>query len=336
MQFIDDKTWKPLKTRGLNFCHLNVNSLLSKIDELRDITNYIKPAILGITESKLDSSVANAEVNINGYSITRNDRNRNGGGVACYIRNDLCFNVKNIFSNSIEYVFFPEILIPKAKPIVIGIFHRPSNENDFLNLFSNEFQQIDSKTNEIHLLGDFNINLLQNGKFILKENQSYKLKSSSCALVNRYKEFCQKFSLTDIIKEPTRITRSTFTLFYHILTNSSEKVSQKGVIDVGISHHQLIHCTRKIKRIKHNIHNQTLVRFLKKYSAEIFTNALKTVQFPNYNIFSNVNVAYSDLLNKISDTRDRVAPIKEIRIKNNTQEWFDNEIAEAIKIRGKY
>ena len=106
MQFIDDKTWQPLKTRSLHFCHLTVNSLLSKIDELRDITNYIKPAILGITESKLDSSVTNAEVNINGYSIIRNDRNRNGGGVACYIRNDLCFNIKNIFSNSIEHVVF--------------------------------------------------------------------------------------------------------------------------------------------------------------------------------------------------------------------------------------
>ena len=29
----------------------------------------------------------NAEVNISGYSIIRNDRNRNGGGVVCYIRN---------------------------------------------------------------------------------------------------------------------------------------------------------------------------------------------------------------------------------------------------------
>ena len=139
-----------------------------------------------------------------------------------------------------------------------------------------------------------------------------------------------------MIKEPTRITCSTSTLLDHILTNSSEKVSQKGVIDVGISDHQLIYCTRKIKRIKHNMHNQIQVRSLKKYSAEIFTNALKTVQFPNYNIFSNVNVAYSDLLNKISETIDRVAPIKEIRIKNITQEWFDNEIAEAIQIIEKY
>ena len=36
-------------------------------------------------------------VYINGYSIIKNDRNRNGGGVACYIRNNLCFNSKNIF-----------------------------------------------------------------------------------------------------------------------------------------------------------------------------------------------------------------------------------------------
>ena len=34
MEFIDDKSWEPLKTRGLHFYHLNVNSFLSKIDEL--------------------------------------------------------------------------------------------------------------------------------------------------------------------------------------------------------------------------------------------------------------------------------------------------------------
>ena len=84
------------------------------------------------------------------------------------------------------------------------------------------------------------------------------------------------------------------------------------------------------------MHNQTQVWSLKKYIAEIFTNALKTVQFPNYNIFLNVNFDYSDLLNKISETIDSVAPIKEIRIKNDTWKWFDNEIAETIKIREKY
>ena len=96
MQFIDEKTWEPFNVNA-RFIFLPFKCLLSKIDELRDKTNYIKPAILGITESKLDSSVTNAEVNINGYSLIRNNRNRNGGGAACYIRNDLCFNIKNIF-----------------------------------------------------------------------------------------------------------------------------------------------------------------------------------------------------------------------------------------------
>ena len=78
-------------------------------------------------------------------------------------------------------------------------------------MFSNQFQQFDSKTNKIYLLKDFNINL-----------------------------------------EPTQTKCSASTLFDHILTNSSEKVSQKGVIDVGISNHQFIYCTRKTKRIKHH------------------------------------------------------------------------------------
>ena len=228
----------------------------------------------------------------------------------------ICALISRAFFQILLNIFFSKFSYQKLNLLEpIGIFYRPPNENEFFNIFSTDFQQIDSKTNEIYLLGDFNINLLQNGKFILKENQSYKLKSSSSALVNNYKEFCQKFSLTEIIKEPTRITCSTSTLLDPILTNSSEKVSQKGVIDVGISDHQLIYCTKKIKRTKHNMHNQIQVRSLKNYSAEIFTNASKTGQFPNYNIFSNVNVAYSDLLNKISNTLDRVAPRKEIRIK---------------------
>ena len=117
----------------------------------------------------------------------------------------ICVLMSRTFFQILLNIFFFEILIPKVKPIIIGIFYRPPNANDFLNIFSNDFQQIDSKTNEIYLLGDFNINILQNGKFILKENESYKLKNCSSALVNKYKEFCQTFSLTEIVKEPARI-----------------------------------------------------------------------------------------------------------------------------------
>ena len=53
-------------------------------------------------------------------------------------------------------------------------------------------------------------------------------------------------------------------------------------------------------------------------------------------MFSNIKVAYSDILNQTSGTIVNVAQIREIRINNNTQNWFDNEIAETIKTRSKY
>ena len=37
---------------------------------------HTKPAILGINESKLDSSVSDQEVDITGYSVLRSERDR--------------------------------------------------------------------------------------------------------------------------------------------------------------------------------------------------------------------------------------------------------------------
>ena len=65
--------WEPLK-KGVHFLHININSLLSKIDELKCIANKTKGTIIGITESKLDHTVPDLEVNLPGYDILRCDR----------------------------------------------------------------------------------------------------------------------------------------------------------------------------------------------------------------------------------------------------------------------
>ena len=46
-------------------------------------------AITGISESKLDESVLEPEIQIDDYKILWCDRNRHGGGVASYITNEL-------------------------------------------------------------------------------------------------------------------------------------------------------------------------------------------------------------------------------------------------------
>ena len=46
-----------------------LDSLLSKIDELRAVAKKSRAAVIGITESKLDESVTDGEINIDGYEL---------------------------------------------------------------------------------------------------------------------------------------------------------------------------------------------------------------------------------------------------------------------------
>ena len=51
------------------------------------------------------------------------------------------------------------------------------------------------------------------------------------------------------------------------------------------------------------MHNQIQVWSLKKYTPELLVKELKNINFPNYNIFSSVNIAYLDLMEKISSNQ---------------------------------
>ena len=315
--------WNDFKKRGLHLLHLNINSLLPKIDELRYIAKNSNATVIGVSESKLDNSVLNEEVNIEGYKILRSDRNRHGGGVACYIKNDITFTERENFSTDLENIFF-DILLPKSKPILVGIIYRPPDQQMFLAKLTSAFfntSKFDSQ--EVYILGDININLLT------KENHVPNG-------IRRYREFCSTHGLKQIITSPTRVTENSSTLLDHILTNSIEKVSQYGVIDLSISDHQLIYCTRKTTHIKYPQHKYIKVRSLKNYTVEHFCKLLKNIHFPRYSMeYNDINEAYTDIIEKVMSVINQIAPLKEIRIKGNTQQWFDEEIMEEIRIRDK-
>ena len=60
--------------------------------------------MIGINEIKLDGTIFDAEIYIEGYSIVRCDRDRKGGGAACYINHDIGFSTKNIISKKIKVI----------------------------------------------------------------------------------------------------------------------------------------------------------------------------------------------------------------------------------------
>ena len=83
-----------------------------------------------------------------------------------------------------------------------------------------------------------------------------------------------------LIKSPSRVTCGTSTLIDHILAFLSSRVSQKGVINVGISNHQLIFCIRKLSLVKTGcIYKYLNFRSLKNYTVYSYKKALKQLDF---------------------------------------------------------
>ena len=66
--------WDVFEARGLHFIHININTLLPEIEELRRIVCLSDAAVIGI--SKL---IFGSETEINGYNNLQFDRNRHRG-----------------------------------------------------------------------------------------------------------------------------------------------------------------------------------------------------------------------------------------------------------------
>ena len=178
--------------------------------------------------------------------------------------------------------------------------------------------------------------MYHNGKYTLCENNTLISRSVTNDARN-YHQFYTMFSLKQIITSPTRIKCRNTSLIDHILASISSQVSRHGVINVSVSDHQLIYCTRKINKIKTgSVHKHITFHSFKKYTVDAYKDALKKVNFPNYELFNDVNEAYSNFFQKIRIVVDSIAPFKTKRDKGNTQKWFDGEVLVNINTRDKH
>ena len=76
--------------------------MLPKIDELKHIAKLTDAAVIGIFESKSHHSMLTLEIEIN---LPQWNGNRNVGGVAFNIRNDLSYNIRSYFPKDRKNTF---------------------------------------------------------------------------------------------------------------------------------------------------------------------------------------------------------------------------------------
>ena len=116
-----------------------MNSISNKFDHLRAMIEG-KDDILVVTETKLDSTFPTNKFYIIGFiKPYRRNRNRNGGGVLIYIRENVpSKELDNHLPNAIEGMFI-EVNLKKSERLLFRYYHSLSQSD---TIFSTRFRTI--------------------------------------------------------------------------------------------------------------------------------------------------------------------------------------------------
>ena len=123
-------------------------------------------------------------------------------------------------------------------------------------------------------MGDLNCNLLSE---IVSNNSSHLL------------NIIDIYGLTQFVTEPTRVTQYSSTLIDLCLTNSPDKISHSGVIDIGIIDHSAIYLKRKVSHLRSNVHKTVEVRQLKNFNEAEFLRDLRMIDWNRVTTHNNSN-----------------------------------------------
>ena len=160
-------------TDHLTVSHMNINSLRRKRDVFMKYIEDVKPLIIVISETWLDPNFLKSHVQIDDYSLVKNDRhlkNKNktrymqAGGVACYIHRSLISQV--LFMSKISDITETEFLVleiasssaPGASKLLLAVVYR-HEEGRVLTEFFNVIDELAQLYKNIIILGDFNVNM---------------------------------------------------------------------------------------------------------------------------------------------------------------------------------
>ena len=143
---------------------------------------------LAITETKIDSSIDDSDIETDDYVVVRNDRDKYGGGVAMYIHKSINYQLReDLFRINIESISV-QITIGNYKPFIVTTLYRPPGKPvAYFNDIDTLFGTIDSEDKETIYLGDTNCDMLD-----FADNDTKHL-------IN----ILTKYNLIQLIKSPT-------------------------------------------------------------------------------------------------------------------------------------
>ena len=120
-------------------------------------------------------------------------------------------------------------------------------------------------------------------------------------------EIRSNLDLSQLIKEPTRVTSQSSSLIDVILASNTDLVVKGGVEMTHISDHYLVYSILKLKLSKSSP-NYVLARSLKNYSPEQFKSDLAQIIWEENLIHNDVNKQTENFNHKFLSVLNRLLP----------------------------
>ena len=73
--------------------------------------------------------------------------------------------------------------------------------------------------------------------------------------------------------------------------------------------------------MKSNAHNEMKTRSLKNCTIESLNQSFRLINFLDYEYFNYVDIAYLDFIQQKTPVINKIASLKEVRIKNYSHNW---------------
>ena len=145
------------------------------------------------------------------------------------------------------------------------------------------------------------------------------------------------YQLYQTIEEPTRITKTSSTLFDHHATNSTGKIARAGVIHIGIGDHSLIYAIRKINPTTKTGTNIRTIKFrnMKRFNQEQFIAHLPGQPWEQIVLQKDTNSMWSCWKETFLEILNKHAPIQNKRTRSFNVPWLTKEIKELVHNRVK-
>ena len=138
------------------------------------------------------------------------------------------------------------------------------------------------------------------------------------------KELCATFNLTQLVKEPTRITE-TSSMIDVVMCTDPTLADSCSVIAPSISDHNLVEVTLRIRRPKVKA-KYASVRSYARYTSDSFFEDPFLVPWHMVHFFDDIDSQIETFNSLVLEVLDQHAPIKRIMIKARSNPFITPEI----------